>query len=128
MDCPEGSPPFANAALLLRLPRPADPLELLERFQEIERLMGRRPSRLPNQPRPMDIDLISFDGLVLRTPELTLPHPRAHLRRFVLAPLAEIAPGEELPGTSRTVREWLALCPPDPLARRLPGFGRPLDP
>ena len=60
----------------------------------------------------MDIDLIFYDDLVVDTPELTLPHPRMHLRRFVLDPLAEIIPDYRHPVTGKTIRQ---LC--DTLAR-----------
>ncbi|MEI2727156.1 MAG: 2-amino-4-hydroxy-6-hydroxymethyldihydropteridine diphosphokinase [Verrucomicrobiota bacterium] len=60
-----------------------------------------------NEPRSLDLDLIAFGGEMRNTPELTLPHPRAHLRRFVLQPLAEIAPEVVLPGHAKTVEAWL---------------------
>ena len=60
-----------------------------------------------NEPRPLDLDLIAFGGEVRATPELILPHPRAHLRRFVLQPLGEIAPEFMLPGQTRTVMQLL---------------------
>jgi GTP cyclohydrolase-4 len=67
------------------------PLELLHFLKQIERQMGRQSS-FRNAPRPIDIDILLFDDLVLETPELTIPHPRMSERAFVLAPLVEIAP------------------------------------
>ena len=114
VDCPPGSPPFLNAVVGF-LPRPGEtPESLLARLQALEREFGRRPKQLPNEPRPLDLDLIAFGPQVRATPQLTLPHPRAHLRRFVLQPLAEIAPGLVLPGQQATVAQLLASLPPDP--------------
>lgn len=71
--------------------------ELLAHLQTIERQQGReRPYR--NAPRTLDLDLLLYGDHVIATPELTVPHPRLHLRAFVLVPLAELAPGLALPG------------------------------
>ncbi len=88
-------PDYLNAVAELR--STLAPLELLHRLQAIELAHGReRPYR--NAPRTLDLDLLTMDGINLATPELTLPHPRAHERAFVLAPLAELAPQLEIPG------------------------------
>jgi len=114
VDCPPGSPPFLNAVVAF-LPRPNEtPESLLARLQELERQFGRRPKQLLNEPRPLDLDLIAFGAQVRATPQLTLPHPRAHLRRFVLQPLAELAPGLVLPGQQATVAELLENLAEDP--------------
>jgi 2-amino-4-hydroxy-6-hydroxymethyldihydropteridine diphosphokinase len=68
------------------------PEELLDLCLAIEREHGRDRSGLPGGPRPLDIDLLDFEGVVRASPRLTLPHPRLHERRFVLAPLAELDP------------------------------------
>ena len=108
VDCPPGSPPFINAVIGLAA-RPGDtPEGWLDRLQLLERELGRQPKKVLNEARPLDLDLISFGSVVLKTERLILPHPRAHLRRFVLAPLAEIAPDLVLPGQSLTVRKLLA--------------------
>lgn len=88
-------PDFINAVaeLVVTLPAP----ELLERLFEIEARFGRRRS-VPNAPRTLDLDLLLYGDEVRNDPCLTLPHPRLHERAFVLAPLAEIAPGLSLPG------------------------------
>jgi 2-amino-4-hydroxy-6-hydroxymethyldihydropteridine diphosphokinase len=70
-------------------------------------------------PRPLDIDLLVYGGLRSDAPELTLPHPRLRERRFVLEPLAEIAPGLAVPPDGASVRELLAALPPDPGLRRI---------
>ena len=111
VGAPPGSPFFLNAVLLLET-RLA-PLELLHAAQSIENELGRVRS-IPNAPRTLDMDLLFVGDLLLDTPELTLPHPRAHLRRFVLAPLAELLPDFVLPNQTRTVAQLLAKLPPIP--------------
>lgn len=90
-----GGPDYVNAVAVLdsRLP----PVALLRVLQAIETRFGReRP--YPNAPRTLDLDLLLHGDICLATPELTLPHPRLHLRAFVLRPLAELAPDLVLPG------------------------------
>ena len=69
--------------------------------------------KIHNEPRPLDLDLISFGNETRASKELTLPHPRAHQRRFVLSPLAEIAPEWIMPGQAKTVAQLLAASRPD---------------
>lgn len=108
VDCPPGSPPFINAVAGLQ-PHPGEtPESLLARLLALEREFGRQPKRVLNEPRPLDLDLISFAGEIRDAPGLVLPHPRAHRRRFVLAPLNEIAPDLVLPGQTQTIRHLLA--------------------
>jgi len=112
VDCPPGSPPFVNAVVGLA-PRPSEtPETLLLKVQSLEREFGRQPKKILNEARPLDLDLIAFGNERRNTEHLTLPHPRAHLRRFVLAPLAEIAPDLRLPGQTKPVRQLLAELPP----------------
>ena len=107
VDCPPGSPPFVNAVVGF-LPLPSEtPESLLRKLQALEREFGRMPKKVLNEPRPLDLDLISFGSEVRTTKELVLPHPRAHQRRFVLAPLAEIAPHLVLAGQTKTVTKLL---------------------
>lgn len=88
-------PDFVNAVVAVRTG--LGPQALLARLQALERQHGRvRPFR--NAPRTLDLDLLLHGDAVIDTPTLTLPHPRAHQRAFVLAPLAEIAPGLVIPG------------------------------
>jgi len=70
--------------------------------------LGRVPKKVMNEPRPLDLDLIAFGSEMRNTPVLTLPHPRAHLRKFVLQPLNEIAPDLVLAGQGRAVSRLLA--------------------
>src|SRR5690606_13572871 len=76
------------------------PKSLLRALLDLERLHGRRRS-VPNAPRALDLDLLLYGDRVLLDAELTLPHPRMHERAFVLAPLAEIAADEVVPGRGR---------------------------
>lgn len=84
--------PFLNA--VLELETELSPLAILERTQEIERQLGRhtKSSAAGYQDRPIDLDLLLYDDLILETPRLTLPHPLMHLRDFVLEPLQQLAP------------------------------------
>ena len=108
VDCPPGSPNFLNAVISL-VPRAGETPESLHgKLQALEKELGRQPKQIANEPRPLDLDLIAFGSELRDTPQLTLPHPRAHLRRFVLQPLAEIAPDFILPGQARTTAELLA--------------------
>jgi 2-amino-4-hydroxy-6-hydroxymethyldihydropteridine diphosphokinase len=109
VDCPPGSPPFINAAVALQAHPGETPEGLLARLQAIEREFGRLPKKSPNAPRPLDLDLIAFGEERRSVSECTVPHPRAHLRQFVLGPLSEIVPNFILPGQSATVAE-LAKC------------------
>jgi 2-amino-4-hydroxy-6-hydroxymethyldihydropteridine diphosphokinase len=90
-------PPFINRAIIVETALP--PVDLLARAQAIERQFGRDRSKEQRWgPRTLDIDLIDYDGTALNTPELTLPHPRALERAFVLVPLAEIEPDWRIAG------------------------------
>jgi 2-amino-4-hydroxy-6-hydroxymethyldihydropteridine diphosphokinase len=93
-------PPFINCAIAVETVLP--PLDLLTRAQAVEHQFGRNRSReLRWGPRTLDIDLISYDGVTLDTPMLTLPHPRALERAFVLLPLQDIvAPERQIAGTA----------------------------
>jgi 2-amino-4-hydroxy-6-hydroxymethyldihydropteridine diphosphokinase len=119
VDCPPGSPVFVNAVVGL-VPRDDEtPDTLLAKLQALEKEFGRRPKKVVNEPRPLDLDLIAFGNETRATRELTLPHPRAHERRFVLQPLSEIEPGLILPGQSKSVAELLNRLPADQNIRKL---------
>jgi 2-amino-4-hydroxy-6-hydroxymethyldihydropteridine diphosphokinase len=119
VDCPPGSPAFVNAVVGL-VPREGETAEtLLAKLQALEKAFGRRPKQVLNEPRPLDLDLIAFGNETRATPELTLPHPRAHERRFVLQPLCEIAPDLILPGQTQSVAKLLHRLSPDERMRKL---------
>jgi 2-amino-4-hydroxy-6-hydroxymethyldihydropteridine diphosphokinase len=92
-------PPFLNAVLLVRTD--LNPAETLEALHAIERRFGRERSTA-NAPRTLDLDLIAHGRTVTEGPGVTLPHPRAHERRFVMGPLAQIAPGWTHPSLRQT--------------------------
>ena len=118
VDCPPGSPMFVNAVVGLIPHADETPESLLEKLQEMEREFGRRPKQVLNEPRPLDLDLIVFGNETRATGRLTLPHPRAISRRFVLQPLSEIAPDLVLPGQTRPVSRLLAeLTSSDPVRK-----------
>lgn len=103
-------PRFLNAALLLETT--LEPLPLLRMLLATEKAMGRdRSHALANGPRPIDLDLLLVGGFTLQSHELVLPHPRMHERRFVLQPLAYIAPELRHPLTGQTIAEMLASLP-----------------
>lgn len=108
---------YINAVALLKvLPgQLIDPPLLLARLMAMEAAFGRQRSAL-NAPRTLDLDIISISGpegdVVQDAPDLVLPHPRAHLRAFVLAPLADVAPDWVHPLTGKTAADMLAALPP----------------
>jgi 2-amino-4-hydroxy-6-hydroxymethyldihydropteridine diphosphokinase len=113
VDCPPGSPDFVNAVVALAPRADETPESLLNKLQALEKEFGRKPKNVLNEPRPLDLDLIAFGDELRTTPDLTLPHPRAHQRRFVLQPLAELAPELILPGQQKTITQLLDLLSPD---------------
>jgi 2-amino-4-hydroxy-6-hydroxymethyldihydropteridine diphosphokinase len=112
---PDSSQPrYINGVVRVEtgLPPPA----LLEALQEIEQSMGRVRS-LPNAPRTLDLDVIDMDGMIRAANDPILPHPRAHLRAFVLLPLRDVAPGWVHPVLCKTVHGLIEeLTPQDTLA------------
>ena len=119
-------PPFINCAIVAatELPPPA----LLARAQSVEAQFGRNRSQEQHWgPRTLDIDLIAYDDLTMTTSELTLPHPRALERAFVLLPLAEIVPERRISGRAHQGRTRQAsIRPASKNCRPGDGTGEPL--
>jgi 2-amino-4-hydroxy-6-hydroxymethyldihydropteridine diphosphokinase len=103
LGCVPGTPAFVNGALTGLWP--GSPHKLLRLCQRLEVAAGRPAGHASDQARVLDLDILLFGNLILRLPELTLPHPRLTERLFVLEPLAQIAPSWFVPGTNCTVDE-----------------------
>jgi len=93
------------------------PEQLMMALLQIEQQMGRRRIQKKG-PRAIDIDILLFDEAILDSPALTIPHPAMHQRRFVLEPLAEIAPEVRHPVLEKTIRELLEALPAGQIVRR----------
>ena len=119
VNCPPNSPLFVNAVVGFAPQKNQTPESLLQKLRALEKEFGRPPKKVLNEPRPLDLDLIAFGTETRHTPELVLPHPRAHLRRFVLQPLSEIAPDLILPGQSKIVSQLLAELLDEEMVTRL---------
>jgi len=100
-------PPFLNMVAEVRSSTVSSPEEVMERLQCVENGLGRTRS-VPMGPRTIDLDLLLYQDEQRNTEFLTLPHPRLHLRRFVLVPLAELAPQLVHPTLNKTIGELLA--------------------
>jgi 2-amino-4-hydroxy-6-hydroxymethyldihydropteridine diphosphokinase len=108
---------FLNLVLEVRWR--GNPGDLLSLCQEAERAAG-RIREVPGGPRTLDVDILLCGDRISREARLEIPHPRLHLRRFVLAPLGEIAPEVIHPVLGKTISDLLAACPDDSGVRRLP--------
>ncbi|MFM7840220.1 MAG: 2-amino-4-hydroxy-6-hydroxymethyldihydropteridine diphosphokinase [Chitinophagaceae bacterium] len=104
-------PAFLNQCLQIKTL--FQPLELLRILLAIEQKMGRQRT-VKLAPRNIDIDILLFNDISIETPELTIPHPEMPRRRFVLTPLAEIAPERMHPVLRQSIKDLLSACP-DPL-------------
>ncbi|HEY0320981.1 MAG TPA: 2-amino-4-hydroxy-6-hydroxymethyldihydropteridine diphosphokinase [Pyrinomonadaceae bacterium] len=113
----EDQPAFLNMVAQLSLERLPTPMQIMARLLRIEYALGRRRDR-PKGPRTIDLDLLLYDNEQRATEFLTLPHPRLHLRRFVLIPLAELAPELLHPVLNQTITRLLVQTPDTAQVRR----------
>jgi 2-amino-4-hydroxy-6-hydroxymethyldihydropteridine diphosphokinase len=109
---------FLNLAVALETTEMPNPL--MTALLSIEQEMGRQRTR-EKGPRTIDIDILLFGDLIMDSQKLTIPHPAMQHRRFVLEPLAEIAPEARHPVIGKTVRELLDVLPAGQTVRRMPG-------
>ena len=105
VDCEREANKFLNA--VVEFEYKGDPASLLEQLIRIERTLGRQRDHPKNVSRTIDIDLLYCADRNIEGQRLQLPHPRLHLRKFILQPLADIRPGLVLPGQAKTVRQFL---------------------
>ncbi|MBI3609482.1 MAG: 2-amino-4-hydroxy-6-hydroxymethyldihydropteridine diphosphokinase [Nitrospirae bacterium] len=110
---------FINAVVAVRTE--LSPHELLRACQEVEQFLGRKRS-VRFGPRTIDLDVLFYGDRIIQEPGLTIPHPRMHERRFVLEPLAEIAPGLEHPVFHKTADQMLQVVRDRQDVRRLGPF------
>lgn len=112
VDCPPGSQAFLNT--VIEVQTSLEPRALHQVLQEIEVMLGRPAQHERNAPRPLDLDILYASDQTLADERLTVPHPRLHLRRFVLQPLTDIRPDLKLPGQQAAVRDLLAALVDEP--------------
>ena len=116
IECEAGAPKFLNA--VIEIGYSGSSKQLIEELKKIEIDLGRPPQHERNRSRLIDLDLLYHGARTMEKPELQLPHPRLHLRGFVLHPLAEIRPNLVLPGQRKTIREMAEELLPAPLMVR----------
>lgn len=108
---------FINAAVAVETG--LSPEGLLDALHGIEAKLGRVRDGVRHSPRTIDLDIVAYGDETRDAPELTLPHPEALRRRFVMAPIAEMMPGFVMPGQGMTAAEVLATLPERPYAKRI---------
>ena len=107
---PQG--PYLNT--VIEIETTLEPVALLRTLRAIEQAAGRLPSAQRWGPRVIDLDILLYDDRILSEPALIIPHPRMHERRFVLEPLAQLAPHVAHPVLKQTIAELLAALPVSP--------------
>ena len=117
IGCEPGAPKFLNA--VMELDYEGEAQQLLRELRAIEQSLGRTPDHPRNVSRAIDLDLLYFGERTFDEPDLQLPHPRLHRRRFVLAPLADIRPDLILPLQTKPIRTLLSELQDDSIVVRL---------
>lgn len=115
VDCAPGTAPFLNA--VIEIGTRLEPAALLAELRALEHRLGREDAPGRNLPRPLDLDILYAGNLRSAGEHIVIPHPRAHERRFVLQPLADIRPTLALPGADASVAQLLARLPATPAVR-----------
>ena len=115
VGCEPDSGPYLNA--VAEIEYEGQPVLLLDRLQAIEKTIGHPSKRPRNAPRTIDLDILYISNLTLGNEEIIIPHPRLHLRRFVLEPLCEIRPELVLPGHQESISRLLSQLPAEPSVR-----------
>lgn len=115
VGCAPGTAPFLNA--VVEIGTRLAPDALLAELRALERRLGRADAPGQNLPRTLDLDIIYSGDRPIAGEHVIIPHPRAHERRFVLQPLADIRPALVLPGSDATIAQLLARLPPVPAVR-----------
>jgi 2-amino-4-hydroxy-6-hydroxymethyldihydropteridine diphosphokinase len=111
------APPFLNQVVCISTNLNND--ELMQEIAELEEFYGRERSEDAYLSREMDIDVLFIDDAVIDHPDLIVPHPKMHLRKFVLLPLAEISPDMEHPALKKTISALLDSCPDNSNVRKI---------
>jgi 2-amino-4-hydroxy-6-hydroxymethyldihydropteridine diphosphokinase len=106
VDCEPGASKFLNA--VVEFDYEGEPVQLLEQLVRIEELLGRKRDHLKNISRSIDIDLLYCGDRQINNRRLQLPHPRMHLRRFVLQPLSDIRPELIVPNQAKPIHQLVA--------------------
>ena len=119
VNCEPGTEDFVNAVAKLAVPDSGAPYDLLDRLHKIEDLFGRQRGPEPNGPRPLDLDLISLGASVVANDRLTLPHPRAAQRLFVLVPMLEFCSELELGAFTSNISDLIRCLPSSPGLKKL---------
>jgi 2-amino-4-hydroxy-6-hydroxymethyldihydropteridine diphosphokinase len=117
VDCEPGALKFLNAVVEFNYD--GDPVQLLEQLVRIEESLGRKRDHRKNVSRTIDVDLLYSGDCQIDNERLQLPHPRMHLRKFVLQPLADVRPELILPNQAKAICQLLAECEESPEVVRL---------
>jgi len=109
VDLIDDGPAFSNA--VFEIETSLEPQSLIQELRRIEKKLGKSKDHQSNLSRKIDLDLLIYGTVIISTPDLTIPHPRMHLRAFVLIPFFDVAPDYQHPKLKKTIRELLENIP-----------------